>query len=127
MKSPDENPLLKQILADEELADLRNASLSRGLDKMRRARRVRLAMRVGAFGLVPVLLIFALTLRQPIRETASPQPSPGAQQAKIEAARSAESNVKVISDEELFALFPDRSLALIGKPPHQQLVVLDAR
>src|SRR6185503_9558115 len=106
MKPPDENPLLKQILADEELADLRNASLSRGLDKTRRARRVRLAMRVGAFGLVPVLLIFALTLRQPIRETASPQPSPGAQQAKIEAARSAESNVKVISDEELFALFP---------------------
>jgi hypothetical protein len=33
--------------------------------------------------------------------------------------------VRVISDEELFALFPGRSLALVGPPGHQQLVFLD--
>ena len=32
--------------------------------------------------------------------------------------------VKIISDEELFALFPNRPLALVGKPGHQQLVFL---
>jgi hypothetical protein len=33
--------------------------------------------------------------------------------------------VKIITDEELFALFPNRALALIGSPGHQQLVFLD--
>jgi len=34
-------------------------------------------------------------------------------------------DVKRISDEDLFSLFPDRSMALIGQPGHQQLVFLD--
>ena len=33
--------------------------------------------------------------------------------------------VKFITDEELLALFPDRPVALIGRPGHQQLVFLD--
>jgi hypothetical protein len=33
--------------------------------------------------------------------------------------------VKIITDEELFALFPNRAMALIGSPGHQQLVFLD--
>ena len=33
--------------------------------------------------------------------------------------------VKIITDEELFALFPNRALALIGAPGRQQLVFLD--
>jgi hypothetical protein len=33
--------------------------------------------------------------------------------------------IKLITDEELFALFPGRSVALIGKPGHQQLVFLN--
>jgi hypothetical protein len=32
---------------------------------------------------------------------------------------------EIITDEELFALFPNRALALIGSPGHQQLVFLD--
>ena len=34
--------------------------------------------------------------------------------------------VKTITDDELFALFPGRSMALIGKPGHQELVFLDS-
>jgi hypothetical protein len=33
--------------------------------------------------------------------------------------------IKVISDEDLLALFPDRSMALLGPPGQQQLVFLD--
>jgi hypothetical protein len=33
--------------------------------------------------------------------------------------------VKLINDDELLALFPDRPVALIGKPGQQQLVFLD--
>jgi hypothetical protein len=35
------------------------------------------------------------------------------------------SEVKLINDEELFRLFPGRSLALIGKPGEQKLIFLD--
>ena len=127
MKHPDENPLLKEILADEQLAVLRQASLNQGLDTMRRARRVRRAMRMGALVVVPVLLILTLTLRKPGQETARQPPPPGTQRASLTAASPKESDPRIISDEELFALFPGRSLALIGKPGHQQLVFLDAR
>jgi len=33
--------------------------------------------------------------------------------------------MKYISDEELFKLFPGRSIALIGKPGEQELIFLD--
>jgi hypothetical protein len=127
MKHPDENPLLKVILADEQLAALRRASLDQGLDAMRRARRVRRAMRMGALMLVPVLLILTFTLRKPSQESASQPPPPSPQQASLTPASPKESDPRMISDEELFALFPGRSLALIGKPGHQQLVLLDAQ
>ena len=34
--------------------------------------------------------------------------------------------VSIITDEELFALFPGRAVALIGKPGRQQFVFLEA-
>ena len=55
MKHPDENPLLKEILANEPLAAMRHDSLNRGLGVMRRARRFRRAMRVGTLVLLPIL------------------------------------------------------------------------
>lgn len=39
----------------------------------------------------------------------------------------AEEKIRFINDEELFALFPDRPMALIGEPGQQQLVFLDNR
>ena len=126
MKHPDENPLLKEILADEKLSALRRASLDRGFDAMRRARRLRRVVRAGTFALLPLLLILTLTLHKPAQEKARQPSTPGRQQANVTYAPQSESGVKVISDEELFALFPGRSLALVGKPGHQELVFLDA-
>ena len=126
MKHPDESPLLKEILADEKLSALRRGSLSLGLDAVRRARRLRRAMHAGTLALMPVLLILALMLHKPTQEPASQPSTPGTQQVSVATAPPNESGVKIISDEELFALFPGRSLALVGKPGHQQLVFLDA-
>ena len=38
-----------------------------------------------------------------------------------------ESKVEYITTEQLFALFPNRAMALVGKPGHQQLIFLDGR
>jgi hypothetical protein len=35
------------------------------------------------------------------------------------------SKVEYITADQLFALFPNRPMALIGKPGHQQLIFLD--
>jgi hypothetical protein len=124
MKNSDENPLLKEILADENVSALREASLKQGLNAMRRQRRIRRAMHAGMFVLIPTLLFF--TLRKPNPQSVSQNSNPHTQEMPPAAIVSGESGIKVISDEELFALFPGRSLALIGKPGHQELVVLDA-
>ena len=124
MKNPDENPLLKEILADENLSALREASLKQGIHAMRRQRRIRRAMHAGMFVLLPALLIF--TLRKPNPQSVSQTSNPHTREMPSTAIASGESGIKVISDEELFALFPGRSLALIGKPGHQELVDLDA-
>jgi hypothetical protein len=124
MKNTDENPLLKEILADEPLAALRHASLDQGLGAMRRARRFRRMARSGTVALLPVLVIMVLRLNKPTLEIANPPSIPGSQ-ASVAAAPSIESGVRMITDEELFALFPGRSLALVGKPGHQRLVFLD--
>jgi hypothetical protein len=123
MKNSDENPLLKEILTDENLSALRHASLKQGLNAMRRQRRIRRAMHAGMIILIPTFLIF--TLRKPISDSASSTSSPRMQETTSAAIAPVESGIKVISDEELFALFPGRSLALLGKPGQQELVILD--
>jgi hypothetical protein len=123
MKNSDENPLLKEILTDENLSALRDTSLKQGLDAIRRQRRMRRAMHAGMFVLIPTLLVF--TLRKPIENRASNTSNPPVQETTAAAIAPAESGIKLISDEELFALFPGHSLALIGKPGQQELVILD--
>jgi hypothetical protein len=127
MKHSDENPLLNEILADEKLAALRRASLDQGLDAMRHARRLRRAIRAGTIALLPVLLILTLTLHRPMRKIGDQSSSLNPSRASDTSAPPSESGVQMITDEELFALFPDRSVALVGKPGHQELVFLDAR
>ena len=123
MKNSDENPLLKEILTDENLSALRHASLKQGLNTIRRQRRIRRAMHAGMFVLIPTLMIF--TLRKPISNNVGRISSPRVQETTSASIAPAESGIKMISDEELFALFPGRSVALIGKPGQQELLVLD--
>jgi hypothetical protein len=127
MKLPDEDPLLNAVLTDDKLSDLRRASLDQSLDAMRHARRRRQMLRAGALAILPLVVLLTMllpfkTAQKDVRSDVSQVPHP----TVAAAAAPRIPSIKTISDDELFALFPDRSVALIGKPGHQELVFLDA-
>lgn len=125
MKPHEPDPLLKEILAGDELTDFRLASLEHGLNVMRRQQRRRRGVRVGALLMLPLLFTFAILSRRTPeasnRQIASTNPTTAALPTPPADGR----DTKFITDEELFALFPNRPLALVGKPGQQQLVFLD--
>jgi len=112
---------LTGVLGDEHLDDFRRASLEFGLDALRRRRRNRRLARTCSIVTLPtvvtVLLYKLITL--------APEPSMSAPRPLIAAGPSSRSEVKIINDEQLFALFPNRPIALVGEPGHQELVFLD--
>ncbi len=118
MKDP--NPLLKQILLDDDLADFRQKSLEAGLAALRAERRRRTVVRRSSTGLLTALAIAVLLLR--LNEE---RPVPVASSPRTPVASPRPSRVRFITDDELLALFPNRSTALIGAPGKQQLVFLD--
>ena len=120
MKQRHENQLLNGVFGEETLEALRQGTLQSGLVNVRRWRRTRRILRVSAFVCAPVIIALAVVFPKIIslhpahnlsRDTATP---PGASD-----------KVKIISDEELFRLFPNRSMVLVGQPGHQELVFLD--
>jgi hypothetical protein len=128
MKRDDQDKLLRETLTGEELSDFRKASLAGGLASVRRRRRYRRAAQATAVLVLTLLVSLGIVHehrnRAPVREVASikrtsatpaPSPAPSTEAAKV----------KTISDEELFALFPGRAMALVGKPGEQQFVFLD--
>jgi peptidoglycan/LPS O-acetylase OafA/YrhL len=125
MKHPEHERLLNEIVTGEELADFREASLQHALAAVRRRRRRQWFARLGALAVVPLLAALGILVsrspKPPLREMAASNASPVA----VTAAQPRTAPVKFISDDELLALFPDRPVALIGKPGQQQLVFLD--
>jgi len=120
MKHSEQDRLLREILDDGDAANFRAASLARGLDFLQQRRRRKHLAQTCAAAILPLLLISVLVVHlasQPAspRSAVRPAPAPVADAAKV----------KIITDEELFALFPNRALALIGAPGRQQLVFLD--
>ena len=115
MTEEEKKQLLNAILADDDLARLRTATLNRGLTELRRRRRRNTAARISLIALPVVALAFVmLHLPHPPREDAIP----GKQVAFV-------APVKRITAEQLLALFPNRPVALVGEPGHRQLVFLD--
>jgi hypothetical protein len=130
MKRPDQEKILRELLTGEEVSDFRNASLAGGLASLRRRRRIRRAVRFGAVMALALLAMVAAVHRgkhkQSVQQMAFVNPAPASStRSAASPAPPNESDIKVISDEELFALFPGRSMALIGTPGQQQLVFLD--
>jgi hypothetical protein len=119
MTDEDKSQLLEGILGDDELNQVRQASLLRGLKEMRRRRQRALAARVSMMAL-PVLLL-AVAVFYPRFQPPHQAPAPRAMPLASEAA----SKVEYINAEQLFALFPNRPMALVGKPGHQQAIFLD--
>jgi hypothetical protein len=145
MKPSEQDRLLSEILNDGEAANFRAASLARGLDFLQRRRRRKRLAQTGAVLLLSGLLILGLFLhpaagpsplarmiswaarqRRPAEDVKinvqHPATPPVVRVAAAPATDTAK--VKIITDEELFALFPNRAMALIGAPGHQRLVFL---
>jgi hypothetical protein len=123
MNAPDHDKLLNELLAEGELKELRQSSLENGLTALRAARESSRTRRLVVATLIPALVLVVILGSQII---------PAFRSGKTNAARSAQraenqSPVKVITDEELFALFPNRPMALVGEPGHQEVVFLDQR
>ena len=125
MKPHKPNHLLKEVLGGDELTDFRQVSLELGLSAIRRQRRQRQGTRAGALMLLSLLVTFAvLSRRTPLDSSpqlASTNPTTSAAIAMMTDSREA----RAITDEELFALFPNRPRALVGEPGKQQLVFLN--
>lgn len=110
MKGSGKDRLLGEVFADENVERLRASSLAGGLAVLR-ARRRRRVWISGAATSLAVGIAVVLSLRRPdsINVVAPPADPP-------------RSSVKIISDEQLLSLFPNRSVALIGRPGEQRLV-----
>jgi hypothetical protein len=124
MIHPDDNPLLKEILADEKLSEVRANSLRQGLAAMRQARRKRYAASVAITLILGGGLWLAFVPPKPETRIAL-RSAPEAPRKSSPGEPPKTSGVEIISDDDLFALFPDRSVALIGSPGRQQFVFLD--
>ena len=120
MKRSEQDRLLREILDDGDAANVRAASLARGLAFLQQRRRRQHVAQACAAAILPLLLISVLVAHLAPRPASTPPPARPAAAPPADTAK-----VKIITDEELFALFPNRALALIGSPGYQQLVFLD--
>jgi hypothetical protein len=126
MNRLEQDQLLREILNGDAAAPLREASLVRGLALLKLQRRRRIMARMTALVVIPLLIAgLALSNRgfwpadQGLAKVIVKPMLPAA------AARGEAEGVKSITADELFALLPHHSLALIGKPGHQRLICLD--
>ena len=111
MKRPDQERLLRGILADDNVEALRAASLARGLTllRARRRRRASVAMVASLAAIAAALLTPRSDDRLPNEREALSAP--------------AATPTKIITDEQLLALFPEQSVALVGAPGTQRLIL----
>jgi len=124
MKPPEQDQLLKDVLGGEEPSDLRAASLEQALGMLRRRRRHRLVTATALLALTFATaggLLLKRVQPAPDRPVASNLSRP--QAATPQAANLPP--IKFISDDELLALFPNRSVGLIGSHGHQTLEFFD--
>jgi hypothetical protein len=112
MKRSDQDRLLEEAFAGESVERLRAASLAGALSALRARRRRRACVSGAAASFALAVAVFVSIRHRTPEEAVVPPPAP-----KTNA-------VRIISDEQLLALFPDRSVALIGRPGEQRLVFL---
>jgi hypothetical protein len=116
--------MLQELLGSEELEQTRASTLTRGLREMR-GRRRRATFTKAAVVIVPGVLILVLQMFFSIFPPLSSQHSPEPKPVALVVAPGPEPKIEYITTEQLFAMFPNRPLALIGKPGHRQVVFLD--
>jgi hypothetical protein len=117
MNKIDRDDLWRDALTDVAGQDFPAVSLERTLAATRRLRRARQAARIGLA--VAVIAITALSVWHPAARS-----EPPVQLAAAGPARS-RPEVRFLSDQDLFEMFPGRPMALYGPADDRQLVFLD--
>jgi hypothetical protein len=121
MTPQDHDHLLGELLSGDEISAFRRGSLEKSLDYVRIHRKRRQWKRGATAGLCLVLFLSAGIVWNRLSENFYSTQS----RLTLRSTPETVSELKVINDEELFRLFPGRSMALIGKPGEQELVFLD--
>ncbi len=119
-----EEPLLTDVFIDEATEEFRRASLAKGLAVLERRRRHR---KIAQVCLVAVLLATPAALLVKRAYHGSPTSGRYAPNSLVHASPSASlpDGFDQIGDRELLALFPNQTVALVGGPGQQRLLVLD--
>jgi len=119
----DYGELLKEVISDGGATDLRASSLDHALAAVRRQRRMRV-VRGASLGAGCVVLVALLWREHADKPLAANNPQPlTAVQATVETVPG--TKIRLVSDEELLAMFPDRPVALVGPPNDRRFVFLD--
>ena len=123
--SPEHDALLSAVLSSSTANELRAKSLDRALAAVRQRRRLRHALRA-AGGVVTAGVMAAILWN---RHAPDPQPVAAIHPPAVTSAVPTVpgTNIRVVSDEELLAMFPDRPVALVGPPGNRQFVFLDQK
>ena len=126
MSRPNKNQLIDELACDGASMDLRTATLQHGLAIMRQRRRfkrrVRMACQISmivVFLAVGAVLLSDRTARDHTSNLTVSNPPP----SKAEVIKG--TNIRVISDQELFSLFEGRPIAMVGPADNPRLVFLD--
>ncbi len=125
MNRHEQKTLLSELLGGSEIDEFRQDTLQRGLIALRWRKRRRVGAQIAAVVGLPLALGIAVVLYndQPLRSRSSPSLQAAATPNQPAAALAP--RLKTITDDELFALFPGRPMALVGKPGQQELIFLD--
>lgn len=124
MNRDEERKLIVGVLSDRDPGLVREESLARALDAVKHEARRRRAVRHLALICAPLLVGLVVVLvsrRVPDRITPVAQaPRLGEPTAPI-----SHSSIEPIDDQELLALLPGKTVALIGPPGRERLLVFD--
>jgi len=115
-----EKRLLAELLADE---DLRESTLRGGLNAIRRKKIQRQSIRIGA--VLSAMVLFILVSRNTERPSTSAKQQHAALQSPVPEVVPG-TTVRVLKDQDLLDLFPDRAVALVGPPGKQKLILFEA-
>jgi len=113
------DPLLRDVMSEGLSVEAESASLAGLLSANWRVHRQRRILRTAA---ACALVLLGVGLSSVYLR---PHPQAAFTNASTPATAPRSAPLRELTDEELFALFPDRQMALIGPPGEQRLVFLD--
>jgi hypothetical protein len=124
--------LLRELLPGEETSELRARTMEEMLSLARRRREGRQAVRRLALTVVPVLCVAAIiavlygfVFTSGSRRVLSPSPTASTKAQGAARPAALPSKVRILTDDELLAMFPGRPAALIRRGGEMEFVLLD--